>query len=94
MSLYWDVAGILAVETNYDRLNALFKAHIPAIDILLMLASAEGDLDMVDEVLQAGAVSDVKDIDGKTALMLAGKNNPDKKLETAALINKHAKHAM
>lgn len=66
-------------------------AKVPAIDIILLFASAEADLPKLEELLAAGADADVKDLEGKTPLQLAGKANPAKKAEAEALIAKYVK---
>jgi ankyrin repeat protein len=60
--------GMLATEGNYDKMDALLDQGIDAVDILLLLAASEGDRPKIQELLEAGARYDVKDVDGKTAL--------------------------
>ncbi|KAJ3679386.1 hypothetical protein LUZ60_017397 [Juncus effusus] len=65
---YFDYMGMLAVEGNYDSVQALLGTETAPIDILLMLAASEGDKPKIEELLRAGAKFDAKDLDGKTAL--------------------------
>lgn len=60
--------GMLAVEGTYDKMEALLSQNIHPVDILLMMASSEGDKPKIEELLRAGADYTVKDSDGKTAL--------------------------
>lgn len=60
--------GMLAVEGTYDKMEALLNQDIHPVDILLMLATSEGDRPKIEELLRAGARFDVKDVDGRTAL--------------------------
>ncbi|KAJ7963855.1 protein LHCP TRANSLOCATION DEFECT-like [Quillaja saponaria] len=65
---YFNYMGMLAVEGTYDKMEALLSLNIHPVDILLMLASSEGDKPKIEELLRAGASYDVKDVDGRTAL--------------------------
>ena len=65
---YFNYMGMLAVEGSYDKMEALLCQNIHPVDILLMMASSEGDKPKIEELLRAGAKYDVKDADGKTAL--------------------------
>ncbi|KAI3717890.1 hypothetical protein L1987_69798 [Smallanthus sonchifolius] len=65
---YFNYMGMLAVEGTYDKMEALLSQNIHPVDILLMMASSEGDKPKLEELLRAGAKYDVKDADGKTAL--------------------------
>lgn len=65
---YFNYMGMLAVEGTYDKMEALLSQKIHPVDILLLLASSEGDLPKIEELLKAGAKYDVKDADGRTAL--------------------------
>ncbi|KAI3928365.1 hypothetical protein MKW98_023966 [Papaver atlanticum] len=65
---YFNYMGMLAVEGTYDKMNDLLKQNIHPVDILLLMASSEGDLPKIEELLRAGAKFDVKDADGRTAL--------------------------
>lgn len=60
--------GMLAVEGSYDKMEILLNQNIHPVDILLMMASSEGDKPKIEELLRAGANYDVKDSDGRTAL--------------------------
>lgn len=60
--------GMLAVEGTYDKMEALLALNIHPVDILLMMASTEGDKPKIEELMRAGAKYDVKDADGRTAL--------------------------
>ncbi|KAL1332249.1 hypothetical protein HN51_061093 [Arachis hypogaea] len=65
---YFNYMGMLAVEGTYDKMEALLNQNIHPVDILLLLASSEGDKPKIEELLRAGAKYDVKDADGRTAL--------------------------
>nr|GEV40060.1 protein LHCP translocation defect [Tanacetum cinerariifolium] len=65
---YFNYMGMLAVEGTYDKMEALLSQNIHPVDILLMLASSEGDKPKLEELLRAGAKYDVKDADGRTAI--------------------------
>lgn len=60
--------GMLAVEGSYDKMDALLNLNIHPVDILLILASSEGDKPKIEELLRAGASITVKDSDGRTAI--------------------------
>lgn len=77
--------GMLAVEGSYDKMEALLSASIHAVDILLLLASSEGDKPKIEELLAAGAKIDVKDADGRTAVDRAAND------EVKALLQQGAK---
>ena len=76
---YFNYMGILADEGSNDRMDSLLAADKHPIDVILLFAAAEGDVPKIEEILEAGADVTVTDLDGKTPLDLAGKNNPDKK---------------
>jgi hypothetical protein len=63
--------GMLATEGTYDKMNVLLNEGIPAVDILLLMASSEGDQPKVEELIGAGADGTVKNLEGKTAVDLA-----------------------
>uniref|UniRef100_A0A1D1XQA6 Protein LHCP TRANSLOCATION DEFECT n=1 Tax=Anthurium amnicola TaxID=1678845 RepID=A0A1D1XQA6_9ARAE len=65
---YFNYMGMLAVEGSYDKMETLLSQNIHPVDILLLMAASEGDKPKIEELLRAGAKSDVKDADGKTAL--------------------------
>ncbi|KAK9084857.1 hypothetical protein Sjap_025268 [Stephania japonica] len=65
---YFNYMGMLAVEGTYDKMEALLNQNIHPVDILLMMASSEGDKPKIEELLRAGASYNVKDADGRTAL--------------------------
>nr|XP_043607038.1 protein LHCP TRANSLOCATION DEFECT [Erigeron canadensis] len=65
---YFNYMGMLAVEGTYDKMEALLSQNIHPVDILLMMASGEGDKPKIEELLKAGAKYDVKDADGRTAV--------------------------
>ncbi|XP_049356515.1 protein LHCP TRANSLOCATION DEFECT [Solanum verrucosum] len=65
---YFNYMGMLAVEGTYDKMEALLSQNIHPVDILLLMASTEGDLPKIEELLRAGADYTVKDADGRTAL--------------------------
>ncbi|XP_042457932.1 uncharacterized protein LOC122042065 isoform X2 [Zingiber officinale] len=66
--------GMLAVEGTYDKMEALLSQNIHPVDILLMLAAAEGDKLKIEELKRAGANYNVKDANGRTALDRASSN--------------------
>ena len=72
---YFNYMGMLAVEGTYDKMEALLRQKIHPDDILLIMASSEGDLPKIEELLRAGAKFDVKDADGRTALDRASSND-------------------
>ncbi|XP_059664756.1 protein LHCP TRANSLOCATION DEFECT [Cornus florida] len=65
---YFNYMGMLAVEGSYDKMDALLSQNIHPVDILLLMASSEGDKPKIEELLRAGASYTVKDADGRTAL--------------------------
>ncbi|KAJ0974765.1 hypothetical protein J5N97_016730 [Dioscorea zingiberensis] len=65
---YFNYMGMLAVEGSYDKMEALLKENIHPVDILLLMASSEGDKPKIEELMRAGANYNVKDADGRTAL--------------------------
>ncbi|XP_059293290.1 protein LHCP TRANSLOCATION DEFECT [Lycium ferocissimum] len=65
---YFNYMGMLAVEGTYDKMEALLSQNIHPVDILLLMASTEGDLPKIEELLRAGADYTVKDADGRTAV--------------------------
>ncbi|KAG6407300.1 hypothetical protein SASPL_130287 [Salvia splendens] len=65
---YFNYMGMLAVEGTYDKMEALLQQKIHPVDILLLMASSEGDKPKIEELLRAGADCTVKDADGRTAL--------------------------
>lgn len=65
---YFNYMGMLAVEGSYDKMEALLSQNIHPVDILLLMASSEGDKPKIEELLGAGAKYDVKDSEGRTAL--------------------------
>ena len=83
---YFNYMGILADEGSNDRMDALLAADKHPIDVILLFAAAEGDVPKIEEILEAGADVNVTDLDGKTPLELAGKNNPEKKATVEAML--------
>jgi len=69
---YFNYMGMLAVDGTYDRMQKYLDYGIHPVDILLLWASAEGDDPKVEELLKAGASPEIKDMDGKSPLDLAG----------------------
>lgn len=65
---YFNYMGMLAVEGSYAKMDALLSQNIHPIDILMMMASSEGDKPKIEELLRAGASYTVRDADGKTAI--------------------------
>jgi len=68
---YFNYSGILAERGSYDTMENMLDAGIAPVDILLLLASSEGDTPKVVELLSAGATIDIKDLEGKTPMDLA-----------------------
>ena len=83
---YFNYMGILADEGSNDRMDALLAADKHPVDVILLFAAAEGDVPKIEEILEAGADVNVTDLDGKTPLELAGKNNPEKKATVEAML--------
>ena len=67
--------GMLATEGTYDKMNVLLDQGIHAVDILLLMASAEGDNPKVEELIEAGADGTVKNLEGKTAVDVAANDS-------------------
>lgn len=68
---YFNYMGMLATEGTYDKMYALLDQGIPAVDILLLMASSEGDQPKVEELIGAGADATVRNAEGKTAVDVA-----------------------
>lgn len=68
---YFNYMGMLATEGTYDKMDALLNQGIHPVDILLLMASSEGDQPKVEELLKAGARSNITNLEGKTALDIA-----------------------
>ena len=64
--------GMLAEDGTYDRMQAYLDLGWHPIDIPLLWASAEGDDPKVQELLDAEASVEAKDMKGDTPLDLAG----------------------
>ena len=71
VNFYFEYMGMLAVDGTYARLDRMKSAGLAAVDLLLLMAAGEDDAPKVAEMLRAGADTNVKDIDGKTAAELA-----------------------
>jgi ankyrin repeat protein len=84
MEHYFNYTGRLAVEQTYDTFNKYEEIGMHPVDVILLWASEEGDLPKVEEVLEAGADVNVKDLNGKTPLELASSDDVKEAL-TAAL---------
>ncbi|KAK4771153.1 hypothetical protein SAY87_031685 [Trapa incisa] len=65
---YFNYMGMLAVEGSYDKMEDMLRQNVHPVDILLMMAATEGDRPKIEELLRAGAMYDVKDADGRTAV--------------------------
>ncbi|EFJ26486.1 hypothetical protein SELMODRAFT_228130 [Selaginella moellendorffii] len=65
---YFNYMGMLATEGSYDKMDALLNEGLHPVDILLLMASSEGDKPKIEELLRAGASYTVKDGEGRTAL--------------------------
>ena len=65
---YFNYTGMLATEGSYASMEALLKEMDHACDVLLLLASREGDVPKVEELLDAGARPDVCDASGRSAM--------------------------
>lgn len=70
---YFMYMGMLASEGTYDRCEAMLASGIHPCDLLLLMACTEGDDGKVNELLEAGADPNVKDMDGRTPMELAAK---------------------
>ena len=71
IKLYWDAAGILAVETNYDRLDKILARGLDPIDVMLQLAAESNDVGMITELVAAGADLSTTDLQGRTPAQIA-----------------------
>lgn len=71
---YFKYMGMFAVEGSYDRMEALLSQNIHPVDILLIMAASKGDKPKIEELLRAGASYDVKDVEGRTAIDRASKD--------------------
>lgn len=81
---YFNYTGMLATEGSYASMEALLKEMDHPCDVLLLLASREGDLPKVEELLDAGARPDVCDASGRSA-MTEARNDETKKMLTNAV---------
>lgn len=84
---YFNYMGMLATEGTYDKMNLLLDQGIHPVDILLLMASSEGDDPKVEELLKAGARSDVKNLEGKTAVDLAANEKIEQLLLSSSKAN-------
>lgn len=66
--------GMLAECGTYDPLNKMMESGTHPCEIILLWAAKEGDTPKVEEVLLAGADVNVKDLEGKTPLEIATKD--------------------
>ena len=80
---YFNYMGMLAEDGTYDRMQAYLDSGLHPIDILLLWASAEGDDPKVQELLDAGASVEAKDMKGNTPLDLAGNDRVRELLSNA-----------
>lgn len=71
---YFKYVGMFAVEGSYDRMEALLSQNIHPVDILLIMAASMGDKPKIEQLLRAGASYDVKDVEGRTAVDTASKD--------------------
>lgn len=85
------------------RLHALWRCNeLPAVafggasaagmhpmEIILLLASREGDVNRVKEILNVGPDLNAKDPQGRSVSELAGLNKPEKREEIIDAINRH-----
>ena len=69
--------------TNQLLQSTISTAGTDHVDLLLLMASKEGDTPKVEELLEAGADPSIKDKDGKTPLDLAEKEEVIEMLEAA-----------
>eukprot|EP00899_Mesostigma_viride_P025015 jgi/Mesvir1/5699/Mv15713-RA.1 len=67
VEFYFNYMGILAVEGSYATLKELLDQGNDAIDIILLMAAAEGDKPKIEEIMKAGADPYVKDSQGRNA---------------------------
>lgn len=70
---YFMYMGMLASEGSYDRCEAMLASGTAPVDLLLLMACSEGDDGKVVELLDAGADPNIKDLDGRTPLEIATK---------------------
>jgi len=70
---YFNYMGMLADEGNYDRMEAMMGLGTAPVDVLLLMAAAEGDAPKVEELLGAGADAGVLDGQGRSPRDLATK---------------------
>ena len=70
---YFNYTGALAIDGSYDRMYAFADLGLEPIDTILLLAAEENDFHKVEEVLEAGALTSVKDVNGKLPVELATK---------------------
>ena len=59
------------------------------MEIILLLASREGDVNRVKEILNVGPDLNAKDPQGRSVSELAGLNKPEKREEIIDAINRH-----
>jgi ankyrin repeat protein len=71
MEQYFNYSGRLAVEQTYDTFDKYLDQGMHPVDVILLWACEEGDGPKVEEVLNAGAHINVKDLNGKTPMELA-----------------------
>eukprot|EP01025_Chloroclados_australasicus_P049601 TRINITY_DN5658_c0_g1_i1.p1 TRINITY_DN5658_c0_g1~~TRINITY_DN5658_c0_g1_i1.p1 ORF type:complete len:160 (-),score=22.98 TRINITY_DN5658_c0_g1_i1:416-874(-) len=71
---YFNYMGMLATEGSYDSLEKMMSSGLEPVDILLLWACKENDDPKVEELLEAGAHVDCKDLDGKLPLELTTKD--------------------
>ena len=68
---YFNDMGILAEDGTYDRMQAYLNSGLHLVDILLFWTSSEGDDPKVQELLDAEASVETKDMKGNTPFDLA-----------------------
>lgn len=56
---------------------------------MLLLASREGDVNRVQEILNVGPDLEARDPEGRSVSDLAGMNKPEKREEILEMIQKH-----
>jgi ankyrin repeat protein len=71
---YFNYMGMLAAEGTYDRLEKMLESELEPVDLLLLMACSENDAPKVEELLRAGADTNVKDLEGKSPMELCTKD--------------------
>lgn len=70
---YYEYMGMLAIGLPVEVYTEPLAEGMHPADVLLLLAAVEDDLPKVEELLQAGADKNIKDLSGKTPADLCSK---------------------